>query len=196
MDVCWPHGRFKHVHAKVVLLPGCITTVRIHSNFYQLFRFVSSGTKSANLASETFKGIQGISFLLRMCVLHVWRDLVPTNWYAVLRSIGAEHQATVGFQQPQKTNYLPGAMASTTKIMRKMWCVRNQSSVSQMIPSSWFYLVTHHEFKSVYIMSYVGDHAHRRMRSRTQDCPTRKPTLSYHSRFFLFVCSMILCDVV
>ena len=126
-----------------------------------------------------------------MCVLHVsnecslrWRDLVPTNWYAVLRSIGAEHQATVGFQQQQKSNHLPGAMASTTKIMCKMWRVRNQSSVSQMIPSSWFYLVTHHEFKSVYIMSYVGHHAHRRMRSRTQDCPTRKPTLSYYSRFF------------
>ena len=53
------------MHAKVVLLRGCITTVRIHSNYYQLFRFVSSDTKSANLASEPFKGIQGISFLLR-----------------------------------------------------------------------------------------------------------------------------------
>ena len=53
------------MHAKVVLLCGCITTVRIHSNYYQLFRFVSSDTKSANLASEPFKGIQGISFLLR-----------------------------------------------------------------------------------------------------------------------------------
>ena len=53
------------MHAKVVLLCGCITTVRIHSNYYQLFRFVSSDTKSANLASQPFKGIQGISFLLR-----------------------------------------------------------------------------------------------------------------------------------
>ena len=43
----------------------------------------------------------------------MWRDLVPTNWYAVLRSIGAEHQATVGFQQQQKTNYLPHVMEST-----------------------------------------------------------------------------------
>ena len=140
-----------------------------------------------------------------MCVLHVsnecslrWRDPVPTNWYAVLRSIGAEHQATVGFQQQQKTNYLPGAMASTTKIMRKMWRVRNQSSVSQMIPSSWCYLVTHHEFKSVYILSYVGDHAHRRMRNRTQDCPTRKPTLLIiHVSFFLSVlwyCAKLYSD--
>ena len=192
------------MHAKVVLLRGRITTVRIGSNYYQLFRFVSSDTKSANLASETFKGIQGISFLLRrkvapeasnVCLACV-EGSCTSKLMRCLRSIGAEHQATVGFQQQQKTNYLPGAMASTTKIMRKMRRVRNQSSVSQMIPSSWFYLVTHHEFKSVYIMSYVGDHAHRRMRSRTQDCPTRKPTLSYHSRFFLFVCSMILCDVV
>ena len=43
----------------------------------------------------------------------MWMDLVPTNLYAVLRSIGAEHQATVGFQQQQKTNYLPHVMEST-----------------------------------------------------------------------------------
>ena len=66
------------------------------------------------------------------------------------------------------------------------WCVRNQSSVSQLI----FCLMFLSGWKSsVCSMSYVWDHAHQRMHSPTQDCATRKPTLLYYSCCFDFVCS-------
>ena len=58
------------------------------------------------------------------------------------------------------------------EIMCMMWCVGSQSSVSL---ASWFYLVTNHGFKFACIMSQVWDHAHQRMRSRSQTKKTVQP---------------------
>ena len=88
----------------------------------------------------------------------------------------------------------------TTYIMSCAWDHAHDASGARAVFhswhfASWFYLVINHGLTSVYIMSHAWDHAHQRMRSRTQDCATRKPTLLYYSCCFDFVCSMIRCDV-
>ena len=78
----------------------------------------------------------------------------------------------------------PPTSCHAYKIMRRMWCVRNRSSVSQLTFCLRF---QSDRSKSVCIMSYVWDHAYQRTRSRTQDCTTRSPTLLYYSCCFDFV---------
>ena len=81
-------------------------------------------------------------------------------------------------------------------IMRMMCCVRARAVFHSWHLASWFYRVTKHGFKSVYIMLYVWDHAHQRMRGRTQDCTTLKKGLLYYSLFFHFAGFIILCVVL
>ena len=58
--------------------------------------------------------------------------------------------------------------------------------------ASWFYLVTNHGVRLVWIMSTVWDHAHQRARNQTKDCTTRKQILLCYSFFFHITCCILL----